>query len=345
MWRRARISPIGVEVTPSRVRLLQVEWGGDSGRVHASAEVQFDGTNLEEGIPDPLAGEIQAVLKAEGFVGRRAVVALPSDHMIVRHVKVEPSDDHGLHDALLFELEDAFPGDAAAIQYLDVGEIMERGEVRRELILLAAGVAYVERFAKTLENSGLELLALDAEACALVRTFVRRRRRRDDLERHTAIIHVGETCTLMTIMSDGDALFMKELPLGASHLFATVQQRLGLEREEVEASADAEAGGELSDQVRRAARLPLDQLSLELSACLRYHAASRRSPDGVDLYLSGAGVAIPGIATALADALSFPVNLPDPFAAAFSGVDASPRVGRRFGSWAVPLGLALREAP
>jgi type IV pilus assembly protein PilM len=148
----------------------------------------------------------------------------------------------------------------------------------------------------------------------------------------------------MTITGDGAALFMKQLPLGAGQLIETIQQRLDLTREDLRYAVQSEDGEEeLAEQIIGALRLQLDALSLELSACLRYHAASRRSPGGVELVLCGTGAAIPGLARMLSDALDLVVHRPDPFTLPFTGVESNPRLSREFGAWSVPLGLALRE--
>ncbi|MBI4880909.1 MAG: pilus assembly protein PilM [Planctomycetes bacterium] len=345
-WRRTRRSPIGVEVTPAGVRLMQIEWRGDSGRVAACAEVARPQGEGEDGsiLPEGTAAEVRTALKDQGFGGGRAVVGLPSERAILRHVKVDSIEGQALRDALLFELEDAFPGDAPVVQHLEVGEVMERGEARHELILLAAGLAQVNEFVGCLEKAGLAPLAIDAEGCALIRCFTRRRRRQSDAETHTAIINIGDAATLMTISGGEHPLFMKQLPIGAAQLLEIIQQRLDLTREDVRyAARSAEGVAELGPQIVSALRQQIDSLSLEVSACLRYHAASRRSPGGLELVLCGVGAGIPGLPEALAESLEAVIQRPDPFSAAFSGIESDARLEHDFAAWSIPLGLALRE--
>ncbi|MFH0945827.1 MAG: pilus assembly protein PilM [Planctomycetota bacterium] len=350
LWQRARRSPIGVEVTSDAVRLLQLEWRGGRGRVAACAEVRREEPDAEE--PDALdpksAKAVRQALKSAPFRGRRAVINLPSDQAILRHVKVESIKGQALRDALLFELEDAFPGDTPLVQHLEVGEVMERGERRHELILLAAGLDQINRYVEWLEWAGLEPTAIDAEGCALIRCFTRRRRRSSDGDAHSAIVNIGESVTLMTITGEEQALFMKQLPIGAGHLYDAIRQRLDLSREDIRVTSGAGDGTadddeELAQQIVGSLRLQLDSLSAELSACLRYHAASRRSPGGVELTLCGEGANIPGVVPTLAAALDTVIQRPDPFTPAYSGIESSERLAREYAAWSVPLGLALRE--
>lgn len=346
-WRRARRTPIGVEVTSQSVRLIQVEWAGDDGRIVAWAEVPRPAAAAgedEPGLSAPFAAAVRQALDEAGFRGRRAVIGLPPQELILRHVKVDARKGQALHDALLFELEDAFPGDTPLVQHLEVGEVVERGERKHELILLAAGLERVNRLVARIEEAGLDPVAIDAEGCALIRCFMRRRRRKSDAEVHTAIIHVGDATTLMTITGAENALFMKQLPMGARQLLDLVAERLDLSADDLRYAADAEDGAEdLAPRVAGALRLQLDALSLELSACLRYHAASRRSPGGLDLFLCGRGAGIPGLPERLAESLDAAVQRPDPFTQAFSGVAPADRLVRDYATWSVPLGLALRE--
>lgn len=347
LWGRARRSPIGVEVAADCIRLIQVGWQGEQGRIVACAELPrgLAGSGEDGCWPRETAQELRRALKDHDFKGNRAVVSLPGEQTILRHVKVDSVEGQALHDALLFELEDAFPGDTPVVQHLEVGEVVERGERRHELILLAAGLEKISSFITFLEEAGLEPVAIDAEGCALIRCFLRRRRRRTDAEVHSAIIHLGEEATLMTISGADHALFMKQLPVGTGQLMEIIAKRLDLTPEDIRFAARSDEGSEeLAPQVISALRLQLDSLSLELSACLRYHAASRRSPGGLELILCGPGAEVPGIAKALADSLDMVIQRPDPFTLAYSGIEPDERLKRDFASWGIPLGLALREA-
>ncbi len=342
-------SPIGIELGRDAVRLLQIEWRREGGEVVASAEVETDpvATPGESPLTSAVAARVRAAIAENGFKGKKCVACVPSDRLIQRHVKVDEIEGQALRDALLFELEDAFPGDAPLVQHLDVGEVVERGERRHEMILLAAGHAQVNALVDFMIGAGLDPIALDAEGCALVRCFLQRRRRSSDADTHTAIVHLGATSTQMTISSGGQPLFMKQLPLGAQQLFEALQQRLELSEADVciDMRLLADAGDEdLARQVVGALRLQLDTLALELSACLRYHAASRRSQGGVELFLTGQGARIPGLSQALSESLGQPVQRPDPFSNVFTGVVADNRIARRFALWSVPLGLAMRES-
>ncbi len=342
---RTRVSPIGVSLEQNAVRLLQLEHKGSEWRVRASAEIDrgdAEGAPLDRS----LAKKIEEALRTNPFVGRRSVVALPSDAIVERHVKVESAEGQALCDQLLFELEPSFPNDVPIVQHLAVGEVQERGERRHELIVLAASLRGVESLLEFLESADLEPIALDAESCAIVRCFMHRRRRKADAERQTAIVHVGQRATWMTITSAMHPMFMKQLPLGAMELLDAASARLGLGRDEIRicpASDRIDEEKELGDHVAQALRLQLDSLALELGSCLRYHAASRRGSGPLEILLVGPGAEIPGVADSLAEALGEPVSRPDPFCAAYSGVPSDRRTATHFPLWCVPLGLALRE--
>jgi type IV pilus assembly protein PilM len=201
----------------------------------------------------------------------------------------------------------------------------------------------VQEIVAFVEACGMEPAALDAQGCALIRCFMRRRRRQSDAEVHTAIIHLGDDATLLAITGAGHPLFMKQLPVGANQMFREIEQRLDLPRSELRfADDDEEAQAELAPRVAAALRLQLDSLCQELQACLRYHAASRRSPSGLELILSGSGTAIPGIAAIMSKTLGAPVQRSDPFTPAYTGLE--PAAGLKdVAVWNVSLGLALRE--
>lgn len=351
-WQRR--SPIGIDVAHDVTRLLQLESDGQDVRVAAFAEVRAPQPPTTPGatpdsatsaFADPAYAEaVRRALQERGFRGKRATIGLPQSLLIERHVKVDSLEPDALRDALLYELEDAFPGDAPLIQYLEVGDVMDRGERRHELVLLAAALSPVRDVVTFVERCGLEPGAVDVEGVALPRAMLRRRRRSSDAEQHVGIIHISEHSTLLTVCGGGRTLFMKALPLGTAQFVGAAAQRLDLTRDEVLAAGrDPEQEAELAPGIVAALRLPLDSLAMELSACLRYHAASRRSQAGIELFVTGTGAQVPGLADALAAALESKVTRADPFAPAFAALpkQGAPRDAFAFG---VALGLALRDA-
>lgn len=345
---RKRHSPIGICLDGDVIRMLQLVTHGETARVHAACEIEVgDADRGEPPWSDALASRIQKARQTGGFHGHRAIVALPSDTLIERHVKVEATEGQARTDALLFELEPSFPGDAPIVQHLDVGEVMERGERRHELIVLAAGLKPVNALLDFLERADLEPIAIDAPGCALIRCFMHRRRRSSDSETQTAILHIGADATLMTITAGGHPMFMKQLPLGSKQLFETISQRLGLARDEVRCcpgtGVELDDAADFGQELMNALRLHVDSLALELSACLRYHAASRRASSALEILLTGDGAEIPGLSDALAATLDQTISRPDPFSPYYSGVAADRRTGSHFPQWAMCLGLALRE--
>lgn len=346
LFRRSRHSPIGVSLEGDGIRLLQLEHRGDEAKVHASAAILEPANEAGELWTPDLAAKVRKTLKSGGFQGHRAVVSVPAAHVVERHVKVDSLEGQALHDQLLFELEPSFPNDVPIVQHLNVGEVMERGEKRHELIVLAASLKAVQSLLGFLESADLEPVALDSEGCALVRCYMQHRRRACDINRQTALVHIGPASTLMTITAGGHPMFMKQLPLGALELIETVRKRLDLAPEEFcicPGGDRVDAERELSEHVAGALRLQLDTLALELSACLRYHAASRRGTGPLDILLTGLGSELPGLANALGEALAQPISRPDPFGAAFSGIPADRTTSAHFPLWSIPLGLALRE--
>ena len=337
---RSKRSAIAIQLTHQAAHLLQLEFKRDEGKVAAMAEVKRPHEDTPEG--DAWAAEIAGALKTRGFKGRAAVACVPPEKLLLRHVKVPAEAGQELHDALLFEVEDAFSDDAPMMEHLHVGEVLERGERLHEHILMATGHEQMLEIVDFLTRAGLEPTCIDVEAAALIRCFLRRRRRRTD-ESDTAIVHIGESITLAVITSANQPLFMKQLPMGAAALRSELRQKLDLSTEDLRhATSDPDAAEDLREPVVQALRLQVDTVVQEVSACLRYHAASRRSPAGVDLVLCGVGTLVPGFADVVAEGLGQGYSRPNPFTPAYSGVEPIRAIEGRYGEWCVPLGLALR---
>lgn len=170
---KGTLSPIGVDAGSAAVKLVQLCRTPD-GRVsvYASAVVPAPAgvTRDAAALGRFFRTTVRAALDRHGFVGRRAVLAVPATQTLSTRARVH--QDYG---ALPRDVQVAaaiadwlpFPAGQAIVRQVDAGEVYERGSVMGEVLLLGAPRRAVERYLDAASQARLQVRAVLPEPCAL----------------------------------------------------------------------------------------------------------------------------------------------------------------------------------
>lgn len=369
--KRSTVLPIGLDVGHGGVRLMQVEAvGGDGERRLAVVAAARQST--ASGPADPIerlaAGATAGarLMAQHPFVGRRVVVAVPRELVQVKNLRLPMMPVEELAAAARFEAEEAFGFDldGAAVQVLPAGEVRQGGEVRQEVIVVAARAADVDATVTAVAGAGLEVASLDCEVTALFRGYERFVRRTDDEQDVNVLVDVGVRRTRVVIGRGREVNFYKDIEFGGHHLLEAVGRKLGVTVDEAAAlrqrPADEPGAAEQGtvepgagerragrpDPVRRAVtdatRTVADELATELAMCLRYFTVTFRGHRGVRVRVLGGESADPQLRAAFAGVLGVPVEAGVPLAAVDVARMTAADRAYPAGGWAVAFGLALR---
>ena len=355
---KARTTPIGIDLGSAVVKMAQLrEVDGELElAAAASAEVpQSHGEDLNQRL-ERLGGVIRELLKSGGFKGRRCILSLPAAATFVRHVKTPRVSAGQLDRVLGEELRDRlpFPLDQAVISHVAVGD--PRGERQggqagrqQEVIVIAASRRTVDAHVAMACASGLEVVALNVEPCAIVQCFARYFRRRGDDRRSTLFIDLGREVTQVVVAHGGRLVFARNLLLGARRLEQSAGASLGLDVEQVRRMrADLLQGpgvGGALEAVYEAMRETLEEMAGEISDCLHYYESVFPSRPVERAVFVGGQATDRRLCRLLARRLNLPGQVGDPLAQIGRGEAAGAGIGAdRRGpqpAWAVAIGLSL----
>jgi type IV pilus assembly protein PilM len=356
---RAQIHPIGLDVGRDGVRMIQLERQGERLSVVSAAR-----GNLAIPSDNPVTGAwlaaaadvVRQLLRWHPFRGCRAVAMLPGEFVCVRTLRLPPVPATHLAAAVRAEAAAVLPFNPAEarMQFLPVGEVHHAGQTHREVILLAARSADIERFMSALSQSGLELDELDAEPCALYRTVERFVRRKDDLLDVHALLEVGHDRSQVVIGRGREIHFIKPIEIGGRHFEHAVSRKLGVTPDEARAlrrrvtcsAADGAATPESRDPVREAAngatRAVMEDLAGRVALCLRYHAVTFRGQRPAKVKILGSGAADQDLLAILSRALPLPAELGRPLHSVNTSRMHALDNGGASAAWAAAFGLALK---
>ncbi|MBI1304299.1 MAG: hypothetical protein GC172_11020 [Phycisphaera sp.] len=358
---RSQHSPVLADFGSSGVKLLQVSLG-ERPQAIAGGWIPFTDelrAKPPEARLDHVASELPRVLKANAFRGNRVVLAPLSQHILVKHLSLAPTDGDQAESVAATQLAIGLGCDPAAlvVRVNKVCETMRDGAPKLETIALAMSREDVMRYVSLFRRVRLGVVGVHSEIQALVHAFDHLHGADSSARTGTMYADLGYGGTKIAICHQGKLVFAKTVPLSGRAFDARIAEarrapisevrRLRLEHGVLGAGAHApEADGEavaLATSAEMVAREVVEMLSDELCMCLRYHAAL--FPDwtvGRVVFLGGEARDV-GLCQALAAALRLPAKAGDPLSRMLpigSAPQGLPEPERAHPDWAVACGLA-----
>jgi type IV pilus assembly protein PilM len=361
-WTKRQILPIGLDIGHDTVKLLQLEVIDGALHVHGAATKALNSvvnpihekageTDL---LPPGAASAIRELLRGGDFHGRHVIAALPRQIVHVKNLRLPPMPASEMASVVQFETRNLFPFDQVEghVDFLAAGEVRQGSEVRQEVIVLAARWREIDRFIEQLHNAGAIVDSLDAEPCGLYRTIERFVRRRDDEQEVHVLIDVGMNRTQVLIGKGREISFFKTIEGGGARFNDAVSRKLGITADEARAIrrrlATAASTDTTPESVRQAVfdatRSGMEELTREISLCLRYYSVTFRGQRPARVRLLGGEAFDPQLLSTLSGVLNVPVEAGRPLfsvncarMAGFDNKKPSPQ-------WALAMGLGLKRS-
>lgn len=352
---RSQLQPVGIDIGHSGVRMLQLEVVGEHLQVRAAAAESFGPDVLADpALRLPAAVDIIRQLLRQGdFRGREAVVNLPREMVRIKNLRMPVIPPQEIEEAVALEAREklGFDTEHVQVRHMVAGEVRQNNDTLIEIIAFAVAEADIDNFLDQIARAGVVAASLDVEPCALFRCAERFVRRREDEHEVHVLVDIGWSGTLVVIGRGRDITFVKYVDLGLSHMDQAVSRRLGISLDEAHVlrqrtTQDAPGAEEGRESVRQAisdaTRGVMEQLSREISLCLRYQSVTFRGHRPSRLRLMGGGAADKLLHNILSSSVSIPVETGRPL----FNVDTTrmKTCDRRnpLSEWAMALGLALR---
>ncbi len=223
------------------------------------------------------------------------------------------------------------------------GGVMSRFQPKekknQEIFLTAAPQDLVKRYSAVVERLGLRLVALETESFPLSRSLLRADRR------PALLVDIGDGATSFSIVDKGYLRLNQSIDIGGASLRTAIMQKLGVQEDEAERRkvvSGLAAAGESGPLVAEAIKPALQDI-LERSQNLRrlYEQKSRRQLQRT--VLIGGGANLKGFAEFWHELSGLPTEVGNPWIGVETPVALAVRVRQLGPSYAVAVGLALRE--
>ena len=287
------------------------------------------------------------------FSGRRVVLGLANQRVVVRQAEMPAMNDEDLAAALRFEATEVLPiaAEDAVVDFQVLSELRTpQGEDRVELLLAAAQRTMLEVQLDVCRQAGLRVVGVDPMPLALVRALGG-----TGLESlggapaTEAIVCVGAGITTVVVHQDGVPQFARFVAQGAAAATEAVAAELGVDAdtaEDLKRRAGTGSGNGADGRADVAAARVVAGLVSEIDGSIQYYSDLHPDSPVGRVVLVGAGSRLFGLDANLAVATGLPIETPDP--GRYFIVDAGlteDEASRAAANFPTVVGLALAAVP
>ncbi len=359
---------VGLDIGSAYLKAVQVEAQKDGFRITRAAQRATPAGAVREGIVldrDAVAGELRQMLKAANISATGAVTAVAGPTVVVRQIKMPKMTEAALRRSVKFEASKYISSslDDCSLAFEILGAV-ENEPNQMDVMLVAAPREMVESRIDVVERAGLEAVAMDMEAFALLRSLVDGNQSRYDDNGLRALVDVGASHTEVTILSGAKFALTRSVPIAGDHFTETLKNNLrvdGLEaarlKTEVDLNVLVQGGDNPTTQQEaqvmeavRAVQGTLDELLREVRRSIHFYQSQLGEgvePQSlVEIILSGGTSKIRGMDAYVTARLATPARVGDPLDVGspfIAGSESAQWLAEQAPQLGIALGLAVKE--
>jgi type IV pilus assembly protein PilM len=308
---------VGLDIEPGRIAAAEVSLNG-SVRLERAATIDLPVGAVRDGEVVDVAAVTDALRRLwedHKGLGRQVRIGVANAKIVVRTLDLPPVGASKL-DAVVRQVVAAelqMPMESAVLDYKPVGIVDTSAGQRQRVVVVAARREMVEAAVAAAAGAGLKTRGVDLSAFAMLRILGGRRKTDSGL-----FLSIGGMANL-AVVADGVCAFTRVTGAGLEGMGIELAERrsltvaharawlrhVGLERRLAEIDGDPE----IAEAARAVLVEGTRRLAADIRASLEFH--STQAVAGTDVeraVLTGAAVAVPGFAEALAAELDMPVE-------------------------------------
>jgi type IV pilus assembly protein PilM len=347
---------VGLKIGASQIAAAQVVNNGAPELVEVFREPLEAGVVVSGEIRDPetLGDALKRFFELHKLPKRGVRLGLSNNRIGVRIFEIEGvADAQQLENAIRFRAEEVLPIplDQAVLDYAVLGEeLRPDGTSAQRILLVVAYREVVERYLQACRRAGLQVVGIDLEAFALLRSL-EPPHVRDASAGALVGVAIGHDRTTIAVSTGIYCEFARVLDWGGWSLNVAIARELDRAPSEVEAikrqlsfARETDVEGLTADQVQKTRigiQRALATFSRELVSSLQFYQAQPGALGIGEIVLTGGTAHMDGLIDAVGELVGVPVRLGDPFARVKVGqrVSEEPQPG----SLAVAIGLGIED--
>ncbi|MEK6551623.1 MAG: pilus assembly protein PilM [Pseudomonadota bacterium] len=340
---------LGVDISSSAVKVLELSKNGDSFRVERyaveplpqNAVVEHKITEVE-----PVAEAVERAIKRSGTRYKHVAVAVPAASVITKTIKMPAAMADNERQAQIEMEADhyiPYPLDEVNLDFCVLGA-SESNPDEVDVLMAACRKEVVDDYLAVIQTSGLIPSVVDIETYAMESAYglLAAHMPGGGLEKTLAMLDVGATTTNINVVHNNRSVYTRDHVFGGRQLTEEIQRRYGLSYEE---AGLAKKQGGLPDNYQTDVLRPfMEAMCQEIMRALQffYSASPFNSVD--QIVMAGGCAQIAGIDELVAARIGVPAIVANPFASMSLNSRIKPQLlSNDAPSLMICTGLALRS--
>ena len=329
-------SILGVDIGTSNIKIAQITHAKQPvletyGIVNTS--YQLSGKNDTLAI-EQTAKLLKSLVQKSGVTTKKCVISFPNSAVFTSVIQLPKMNDSEMSSAVEFEAKKYVP---LALTEVDLDWVpVDDGSVgvdQRKILLTALPKAVKQNYRQIFSLAGLELLAGEIEALALIRSLI------GSVPISCVIIDIGSKSTGLNIIEKGFLRLSRNLNMGGDTITDKISQALNISYFRAE-QFKKDFGVSNSTFIPDTIRPVLSLIKNEVKQLLNIYQSQNNKVEKI--ILVGGGSNLPGIIDFFGD-LNLTVELGNPLASIAYAKNLEPILKRYSLSLPIVLGLGLRK--
>lgn len=319
LFNRTAAPLIGLDISSTSVKLLELGQSGNRYRVESYAVVPLPQSAVEEkniADVDAVGAAIKRAVSRAGTRTKNAAVAVAGSAVITKVITMPANlSDDELADQIQLEADQyiPYPREEVNLDFEVIGP-SEKQEGMVDVLLAASRSENVDVRVAALELGGLNARIVDVEAFAMEAAFSLLASQLPDngVGKTIAVIDVGATMTTLSVSHDFKVIYTREQVFGGKQLTDEIMRRYGLSYEE---AGLAKKQGGLPDNYEPEVLQPFKEaMAQQVSRSLQFFFSSSQHNSVDHIVLAGGCAAIPGVDALIEDKIGITASVANPFA-------------------------------
>ncbi len=341
---------IGLDITTSSIKLIELSWSGKQFRVESYAAEPTPANSMnEKNIADAEAvGEaIRRAVKKAGAKSKDVAIAISGDAAITKVIQMPRSLRAGDLEGQVETQADQyipFPMDEVSYDFEVLGP-SEKDPDSNDVLLVATRTENVEQRQNAVRSGGLTAKIVDVEAFALENACRLMTHQMPDggIDRTIAVVDFGASSTTFSVLRSLKVVYTRDFPFGGQQLTEEIMRTYGLSMEE---AGRAKKEGGLPGNYQAEVLDPfIDDMTQQVSRSLQFYLASGSGREQPEKILVCGGCAnIAGVADVISSRVGIAAERGDPLGQmTLSSRARAQAVNKDATALLIACGLALRS--
>lgn len=333
---------IGIDIGSASIKLVElVPTGRGRWRLTAAASMPSFQGGLVGNINNtaPFSQAIAKMLKESGAKSRKAVVALPEEQISSHVVEMPLMGEDEVRQALQWQVEQyiPIPAEKAVWSYEIIKKDTSGGGM--EVLLVAVAKNLVNAYTITMEQAGLEVVALETELMAACRAVVPAN------YPLSMIVDIGAKSTDVGVVKNGLLVFSRTVPTAGEAFNRAIATTLGLDVGQAEQYKKTYgfSANKLEGKLAEVMKPVLQMIANEIKKTADFYTSKHSGETIKVVTLSGGIAALPDVVGALSALVGVEVAIANPFARVSLDTVQDKALMGSGPFYVVSVGLAMRE--